>query len=576
MAKFQEATAIVRGHVPRCICKLAWSVAGTTLKNNSEYDYIILGAGSAGCVLANELSLDSNNRVLILEAGPMDHKLMIHMPAGVHKAYRDPSINWNYESEAEAELEHRNITLPRGKVIGGSSSINSMVYMRGHPQDYDLWAAQHNLSEWSYAKCLPYFKHCESSDRGANDWRGDKGRLGVTRGKLENPLYDAFFEAGRQSGQGYSEDLNGYQPEGLARLDSTTKFGRRSSAAVAHLKPALSRSNLTLKVNALVHRVVIENSRAKAVVFQRNGKILTAQAAREVIVCSGAIKSPQILMLSGIGPSDHLRDFGVAVVHHLPGVGQNLKDHLTIDVVHECTKAVTFDRYQNPLRQLAIGLQWIFTRKGFVASNVWEAGGFIYGNNSVDFPNLQYHFAPVNYEYQGEKINLSQGFITQLDQLRPLSKGEIRLLSADPGHRPAAHFNYLSNAFDVKELVEAVKRIRELLAQPAFDELRGKELRPGVDISSDREIETYVRANASTDYHPSCSCRMGTDEMAVVDAQMRVHGIDGLRVVDASVMPNIVSGNLNAPTQMMALRAADFILGRDQLPEFHASFHFQA
>ncbi|MCP4433341.1 MAG: choline dehydrogenase [Gammaproteobacteria bacterium] len=541
-----------------------------------EYDYIILGAGSAGCVLANELSQNPDNRVLILEAGPMDHKLMIHMPAGVHHAYKDPSINWNYQSEAEPGLDQRNITLPRGKVIGGSSSINSMVYMRGHPQDYDLWASRHKLSEWSFAKCLPYFKHCECSDRGADDWRGDKGRLGVTRGKLDNPLYDAFFEAGRQSGQGYSEDLNGFQPEGLARLDSTTKHGRRCSAAIAHLKPALPRPNLSLKVNALVHRVVIENNRAVSVIFEHQDRVHNIKAAREVIVCAGAIKSPQILMLSGIGPSEHLNDFGIDVVRHLPGVGQNLQDHLTVDVVHECTRAVTFDRYQNSLRQLAIGLQWIFTRKGFVASNVWEAGGFIYGNHKVDFPNLQYHFAPVNYEYQGEKIKLSQGFITQLDQLRPRSKGEIRLLSSDPAHRPAAHFKYLSDVSDVGELVEAVKRIRELLVQRAFDDLRGRELRPGPEVTSDRDIEAYVRVNASTDYHPSCSCRMGVDEMAVVDAEMRVHGVDGLRVVDASVMPDIVSGNLNAPTQMMALRAADFILGRDALPEFHASFHFQA
>ncbi len=546
-----------------------------TLKNNDEFDYIILGAGSAGCVLAYELSQDPSNRVLILEAGPMDRKLMIHMPAGVHQAYKDPSINWNYESESESELDHRNITLPRGKVIGGSSSINSMVYMRGHPKDYDLWASRYRLPDWSFAKCLPYFKHCESSDRGASDWRGDKGRLGVTRGKLQNPLYDAFFEAGKQSGQGYSDDLNGFQPEGLARLDSTTKFGRRSSAAVAHLKPALSRSNLTLEVNALVHRVIIEDKQAKAVTFRSKGKTHTVQAAREVIVCGGAINSPQILMLSGIGPSDHLSEFGIETVNHLPGVGQNLQDHLNIAVVHACTKAVTFDRYDNPFRKLAIGLQWILTRKGFVASNVWEAGGFIYGNDKVDFPNLQYHFAPVHHEYHGEKIKLFQGFITQLDQLRPRSRGEIRLLSADPAHRPAAYFNYLSDSYDMIELSEAVMCIRELLSQPAFDELRGKELRPGSDMTSKADIERYIRANATTDYHPCCSCRMGSDEMAVVDEELRVHGVDGLRVVDASVMPDIVSGNLNAPTQMMAYRAADFILGRNQLPDFHASFHFQ-
>jgi len=546
------------------------------MKNDAiEYDYIILGAGSAGCVLANELSQDSNNTVLVLEAGPMDHKLLIHMPAGVHAVYKDPSINWNYESEQEPELDNRNITLPRGKVIGGSSSINSMVYMRGHPKDYDYWGSNHRLPGWTYSQCLPYFKQCESSDRGADDWRGDSGRLGVTKGKLDNPLYDAFFEAGRQSGQGYSEDLNGFQPEGLARFDSTTKNGRRSSAAVAHLKPALSRSNLRLEVRTLVHRIVMENKRARAVVYEQAGKTHTVRANKEIIVSAGAINSPQILMLSGIGPRDHLREFDIDANHHLPGVGQNLQDHLNIAVINECTKAVTFDRMKNPLRQLAAGLQWFFTRKGFVASNIWEAGGYIHGYSEVEFPNLQYHFAPVHYEYHGSDIRLFQGFTAQLDQLRPRSRGEIRLLSADPVHRPAAHFNYLSNPFDLRELVEAVKRIRELISQPAFDEFRGKELFPGPLVTSDKDLENYVRAEANTDYHPSCSCRMGKDDMAVVDEEMRVHGVEGLRVVDASVMPDIVSGNLNAPTQMIALRAADYILGRTQLAEFHARFHFQ-
>lgn len=543
---------------------------------HEEYDYIILGAGSAGCVLANELSQDENNRVLILEAGPMDHKLMVHMPAGVHKAYKDPSINWNYESEAESELGHRNMTLPRGKVIGGSSSINSMVYMRGHPLDYDYWAKNHALSQWTYAHCLPYFKRCESSDRGADDWRGARGRLGVTRGKTPNPLFDAFLEAGKSSGLGYSEDLNGFKPEGLARLDSTTQNGRRSSAAVAHLKPALSRPNLKLKTKALVHRILIQNGVAQGIVFEHRGQIQQVKAAKEVIVCAGAIKSPQLLMLSGVGPSDHLQQHGITAIHHLPGVGQNLQDHLCIPVIQECTQPVTVDRYDKPLIKLALGLQWIFTRKGFVASNVWEAGGYIHGYSPVEFPNLQYHFAPLHYEYRNGKMKLFQGFTAQLDQLRPKSRGQVLLRSNDPADRPAAHFNYLSDPFDLGELVEAVKRIRELISQPSFSEFRGKELMPGPEVTSNQDLERYVRARAETDYHPSCSCRMGFDEMAVVDEQMRVHGLQGLRVVDASVMPDIVSGNLNAPTQMIALRAADFILGKDQLPEFHARFHFQA
>lgn len=546
------------------------------MKNNQEYDYIILGAGSAGCVLANELSQDPNNRVLILEAGPMDRKLLIHMPAGVYSVYKDPSINWNYDSETEPDLENRNVTLPRGKVIGGSSSINSMVYMRGHPQDYDYWASRYSLSKWTFDQCLPYFKKCESSDRAASDWRGTEGRLGVSQAKLTNPLFDAFMQAGSQSGQGTTDDPNGCKPEGVARLDSTTKHGRRSSAAVAHLKPVLSRANLSLVTGALVTRIVIQNGLATGVEFTCKAEKLTAHAAKEVIVATGAIKSPQLLMLSGIGPSEHLREFDIAPVHHLPGVGQNLQDHLSISVVYESRKPVTFHTVSSPLTKLLLGCQWLLTRKGFVASNIWEAGGHIRGYTQVEYPNLQYHFAPIHAEYTGTKIKLFQAFTTQLDQLRPRSRGEIRLLSANPEHRPAARFNYLSDPFDLDELVQAVKRIRELISQPAFDEFRGQELLPGPGVVSDADIEHYVRVNTTTDYHPSCSCRMGNDEMAVVDQEMRVHGLQGLRVIDASVMPDIVSGNLNAPTQMMALKASDFILGREPLPECKAQFQFEA
>ena len=544
------------------------------MKNNQEYDYIILGAGSAGCVLANELSQDSNNKVLILEAGPMDNKLLIHMPAGVYSVYKDPSINWNYDTEPEAELKNRKVILPRGKVLGGSSSINSMVYMRGHPQDYDYWAKNYNLPKWTFDQCLPYFKKCESSDRGSSDWRGSNGRLGVSKAKLENPLFDAFIEAGTQSGQGYTDDPNGFKPEGVARLDSTTKNGRRSSAAVAHLKPALSRPNLTLITHALVHKVVLQNGRATGVEFNYQDEIHTVHAAREIIVSTGAIKSPQVLMLSGIGPRDHLKEFDIDCIHHLPGVGQNLQDHLSISVIYNSRKPVTYHKVDNPLRKLLLGAQWLLTRKGFVASNIWEAGGHIRGYSEVEFPNLQYHFAPIHSEYDGTKITLFQAFTTQLDQLRPRSKGEIKLLSKDPAHRPAAHFNYLTDPFDLGEMVEAVKRIRELIAQPAFNEFRGKELLPGPDIKSDSDIENFIRETTSTDYHPSCSCRMGTDEMAVVDQEMKVHGLQGLRVIDASVMPDIVSGNLNAPTQMMALKASDFILGREPLTPFKAKFSF--
>jgi choline dehydrogenase len=544
------------------------------MKIDREYDYVILGAGSAGCVLANQLSEDPGCQVLVLEAGPMDRKLLIHIPAGVYSVYKDPSINWNYDSEQEPELDSRNITLPRGKVIGGSSSINSMVYMRGHPLDYDRWASEKGLTQWSYDQCLPYFKKCESSDRGASDWRGSDGPLGVTSGKLENPMFDAFLEAGLQSGQGQTDDPNGYKPEGVCRLDSTTRNGRRCSAAVAHLKPALSRPNLTLITRALVHRILLNNGQATGVQFEKDGQILDVQAAREVIVSTGAIKSPQLLMLSGIGPSQHLEEIGIAPIHHLPGVGQNLQDHLSVPSVYECTKPVTFDYAANLFHKLMLGTRWFFTRSGLAASNIWEAGGYIRGNQEVDYPNLQYHFAPIHTEYEGTKIKLFPAFTAQLDQLRPRSKGWVKLISANPKDRPAAYFNYLSDRFDLIEMIEAIKAARDLVSQPAFDEFRGKQLMPGPDVTTDREIESWVRANATTDYHPSCTCRMGSDEMAVVDEQLSVHGVERLRIVDASVMPDVVSGNLNAPTQMIALRASDFIRGREQLPSFHANFMF--
>ena len=546
-----------------------------TVSTCSEYDYIIIGAGSAGCVLANRLSEDADHRVLVLEAGPMDRNLMIHIPAAVYNVYRNPSLNWNYFTEPEPECNQREMDLPRGKVVGGSSSINAMVYMRGHPLDYDAWADDFGLDQWRFDHCLPYFKHCENSDRGASDWRGDGGRLSVTRGTMENPLFDALWEAGAQSGQGQSGDLNGYKPEGIARLDRTTRKGRRCSAAVAHLKPALERDNLTLVVNALVHRLAIENGRATSVSYDCKGSVNHAHAVREIIVCAGAIKSPQILMLSGIGPQAHLKETGIDVVHHLPGVGRNLQDHLSVDFVQECTKPVTLDYLTNPLTKLTIGARWLMNQTGMAASNMWEMGGLVFGNPQVMFPNLQYHFAPVYPEFEGRNIRLYQAYNMTCDQLRPKSRGEIRLHSADPADRPAAHFNYLSDSYDLKEMVEAVKSMQELFNQNAFNEFRGKRILPSPDIQSDEDIAAWVRETASTDYHTSCSCRMGHDDDAVVDGQLRVHGIDHLRVVDASVMPSIVSGNLNAPTQMIAERAADFILGKDQLPAFRPGYHFE-
>jgi choline dehydrogenase len=542
---------------------------------NREYDYIILGAGSAGCVLANRLSESGEHSVLIVEAGPVDRKLLIHIPAGVYSVYKDPSINWNYTSEAEPDLQQRNIDLPRGKVLGGSSSINSMVYMRGHPKDYDRWNDELGLKGWSYADCLPYFKRGETSERGENEWRGGSGPLGVSRARLKNPLFDAFLEAGKTSGQGHSEDLNAYKPEGLARFDSTIRGGRRCSAAVAHLKPSLSRPNLDLVTHALVEQVLLENRRATGVRFQHRGKVQIIRANCEVIVCCGAIKSPQVLMLSGIGPAAELNKHGISIRHEMPAVGQNLQDHLKIHCTWRCTRPITYQHVTKPWNKLAIGLRWLAKKEGFGASNIWEAGGLIRGNESVDYPNLQYHFAPMAATWEGRKIKLAQGFTLQVDQLRPTSKGHIALNSANPADRPAVHFNYLSNEHDLRELVEGYRKMNELVMQPAFIASRGERTEPQPDMKSNTDIEDWIRATASTDYHPSGSCRMGNDQDAVVDTEMKVHGIEGLRVVDASVMPNIVSGNLNAPTQMIADRAADFILGKTPPAPEQASFHFQ-
>jgi choline dehydrogenase len=541
----------------------------------NTFDYIIVGAGSAGCVLANRLGADGRKTILILEAGPMDHDPMIHVPAGVYRTWHEPRLNWNYHTEPEPELHDRSVFMPRGKVVGGSSSINSMVYMRGHPLDYDRWAGECGLTQWSYEHCLPYFKAGETSDRGGDDWRGDSGPLGVSKGSFENPLYDAFIAAGEQAGQGRSDDLNGFNPEGVARFDATKRNGRRCSAAVAHLRPALKRGNVTLLVRAMVKRVLFTGNHAYGIAFDHKGAERIAHAGTQVILAGGAINSPQLLMLSGIGPAAHLNDNGINPLVNLPGVGQNLQDHASIILQYECTKSFPIHKVDAPWRKAAAGLQWVFTRSGMAASNIWEAGGLIRGNHKVSYPNLQYHFGPVGFEYNEGNIKLLQAFAIHVDQLRPRSRGSISLKSGNPYDKPAMHFDYLAEPGDLDELVEGVHKTRELVAQKAFDDLRGVELVPGPKVSSDAEIRDWVRSAATTDFHPCGTCRMGHGPDAVVDDQMRVYGVEGLRVVDASVIPQIMSANLNAPTQMIAARAADWIAGAPQLPPLKVEFAFE-
>ena len=474
-----------------------------------NYDYVIVGAGSAGCVLANKLGEDKKHKILVLEAGPMDYNLMIHIPAGVYKAYRNPKINWNYSTENEPELFDRNVPMPRGKVVGGSSSINSMVYMRGHPLDYDRWQTECGLKDWSYDQCLPYFKEGENSDRGEDEWRGGSGNLGVTKGSFDNPLFDALEEAGRQSGQGYSEDLNGFNPEGIARLDATRKHGRRCSAAGAYLRPALARGNITLLTKAQVMKINITGNSVNGVSFKHKGKLHSVKANKEVILSGGAINSPHLLMLSGIGPSKHLKEHGIDIHADLPGVGQNLQDHSCVILQYACKKSFPIHKVNQPHRKLATGIRWVFTRKGIATSNIWEAGGLIKSSPSLAYPDIQYHFGPVGLEYNDDKISLLQAFSIHVDHLRPRSRGQVTLKSANPLEKPLMTFNYFQDSEDLADMVNGFKKARELISQPAFDEFRGVELIPGPQVQSEADIEQFIRDAAETDYHPSCTCAMG-------------------------------------------------------------------
>ncbi|MGE0024173.1 MAG: choline dehydrogenase [Hyphomicrobium sp.] len=531
-----------------------------------EYDYIIVGAGSAGCVLANRLTEDQGARVLVLEAGPQDLSIFIHMPSAFAYPLAGTRFNWHYETEPEPFMNNRVMHCPRGRVIGGSSSINGMVYIRGHALDYDAWARRQGLHAWSYFHCLPYFKKSETRLKGGDAYRGDSGPLFVTTGPCTNPLYRAFIEAGRQAGYPVTEDMNGHQQEGLGVMDMTTYKGWRWSAARAHLRPAQRRAGLTVLSRALVSRVLFEGKRAVGVEYDGGNGIETARATREVILSGGAINSPQILQLSGIGNADELAALGIPVVQHLPGVGENLQDHIEAYVQYSCKQPITLYSATNPLAKLKIGVQWLLTGGGLGGTNHFESGGFIRSEAGVQHPDLQYHFLPMAVSYDGSSAAEGHGYQAHIGPMRPTSRGFVKIWSADPRRHPRVLFNYMQTEQDRREMRAGIRLTREIFEQDAFAPFRDEELAPGPRATSDAEIDAFVRDKAESAYHPSCTCAMGTDEMAVVDGEARVHGVEGLRVVDASIMPDVVSGNLNVPTIMMAEKLADVIRGRTPLP----------
>ena len=534
-----------------------------------SFDYIVAGAGSAGCVLAARLSEDPDVSVLLVEAGGSDATLLVQMPAAVGMAILSPRFNWRLRSQPEPGLDGRSIYQPRGRGLGGSSSINGMIYIRGHPLDYDRWAFEEGCAGWSFAEVLPYFRRAEHHEAGEDAWHGIGGPLNVRTGTrhLHNPLYDAFIAAGVAAGYPATADVNGAQQEGFGRFEMKVKNGRRWSTANAYLRPARQRKNLTVMTGAHVARVMVENGRARGLTVLRDGRTETLVAEREVILCAGAIGSPGILLHSGIGPADALRRLGITVAVDLPGVGANLQDHLEVHVQQACTQPITLLKDLKPHAKLLTGLAWLLTRRGMGATNHYEAGAFVSGRDDVAHPDQQIHFAPIAYgDDAAERKVIEHGYRVHIGPLRPRSRGRLWLGRDDPLVPPLFRFDYLREERDIVDFRTSVAIARDIFAQAPLAPFRGRELSPGKDVRSNTEIDAWVRARAESGYHPAGTCRMGSDDSAVVDPACRVRGIDGLRVVDAAIMPSIVSGNLNAPVIMMAEKAADMIAGRTPPP----------
>ncbi|HXA61518.1 MAG TPA: choline dehydrogenase [Streptosporangiaceae bacterium] len=539
------------------------------------YDFVIVGGGSAGSALANRLSAVPENRVLVLEAGRPDYPwdVFIHMPAALTFPIGSRFYDWKYESEPEPYMNGRRIYHARGKVLGGSSSINGMIFQRGNPLDYERWGADDGMKSWDFAHCLPYFKRMENCLAGSDEFRGHDGPLILERGPVENPLFPAFFAAAQEAGYPLTDDVNGYRQEGFAPFDRTLHRGRRLSAARAYLHPVKRRPNLTVATRALVTKVLFEGSRAVGVEFTRGRRTHRVRAA-EVILCGGAINSPQLLQLSGIGNADELTALGVGVVHDLPGVGENLQDHLEVYVQYACRQPVSLAPSMAMWRRPFIGAQWLFLRSGPGASNHFEGGGFARSNDEVDYPNLMFHFLPIAIRYDGSSPAGGHGYQVHIGPMYSDARGSVKIKSTDPREHPALRFNYLSTGQDRREWVEAIRVARDILGRPALDPFNAGEISPGPSVETDQEILDWVARDAETALHPSCTCAMGTGELSVVDpSSMRVHGVDGLRVVDASVMPYVTNGNIYAPVMMVAEKSADLILGNTPLPPDPAPFH---
>jgi choline dehydrogenase-like flavoprotein len=530
------------------------------MREFGTFDYIVVGAGSAGCVLANRLTASGRHRVLLLEAGPADRNPWIHIPIGYAKLFSNPKVNWLYQSEPEPELNNRRIIQPRGKVLGGSSSINGLVYIRGQKEDFDLWRQLGNVG-WNWDDVLPYFKKAESQQRGADDYHGAGGPLSVSDQTETHELCEAFIKAGQQVGIPRNDDFNGASQEGIGYFQTTARKGLRCSTAVGYLRPARKRPNLTIVTNALTTRILFEGDVATGIAFTRNGEAMVARAGGEIIVAAGAINSPQLLQLSGVGPAPLLRGFGIEMVRDMPGVGVNLQDHFQTRMVFRCTKKITLnDIVASPLRKAGIGLKYALRRSGPLTISAGYVGAFLRTDPRLATPDVQVHFLNFSTNKMGEALHPFSGFSASICQLRPESRGSITIKTRDPSDAPAIRVNYLSAETDRKTMVAGMRMLRQVSQAPAMAPYIESEVEPGLQCQSDADWIAFCRERGSTIYHPTCTCKMGDDTMAVVDARLRVHGLKRLRVVDGSIMPNVVSGNTNAAIVMIAEKGAEMIL----------------